>query len=103
MDLNCQAAGCDHAPARLVPDARGREESLGQLVHAPIACFCCDHADLLSDCYAQAVAGALITQYSHGIRVDLDHVQALCEQLQTMPTDIAQATYAILIRLEGIK
>jgi DNA-binding Xre family transcriptional regulator len=49
------------------------------------------------------VAGALITQYSHGIRVDLDHLQALCEQLQTMPTDIAQATYAILIRLEGIK
>lgn len=39
MDLNCQATGCDHAAARLVPDARGREESLVQVVQAPIAVF----------------------------------------------------------------
>lgn len=102
MDLTCQADGCGHDASRLAPDARGREQSLASLVRAPIACFCPFHADRLSDLYARAAAWALCDQYSRGATVALGHVQALCDQLQEMPTHTAQATYAILGQLEGI-
>ncbi|HST73169.1 hypothetical protein [Kocuria rosea] len=102
MDLSCQAGDCAYGAVHLVPDAEGGEKSLTQLAHAPIRRFCAVHAELVSDRYAQAVAWTLITCYSQGRSVELHQVQALCDQLREMPTDLAQATCAILTRLPGI-
>lgn len=103
MDLSCQADGCALGAVGLVPDPQGWEGSLARLVHAPIRCFCTSHAELVSDRYAQVVAWALITCYSQGLAVELHLVQVLCDQLREMPTDLAQATHAILTRLKGIE
>jgi hypothetical protein len=102
MDLSCQADGCTYGAVHLVPDAQGGEESMVQLLHAPIGSFCPGHAQLVSDRYARAVAWALITCYSQGLAVELQQVQALCDQLRQMPTDLTRATHAILTRLPGI-
>jgi hypothetical protein len=103
MDLSCQADDCAHGAVRLVPDPQESVGSLTQLVHAPIRRFCASHAELVSDRYARAVAWALISQYSQGLPVELHLVQAACDQLREMPTDLAQATHAILTRLKGIE
>jgi len=103
MALSCQAPGCGDNGTQLVPDPLGRAESLAQLVHAPIGCFCPRHAQRAGDRYARAVAWTLITCYSQGLRVELHLVQVLCDQLRQMPTALAQAPHAILPRLEGIE
>lgn len=103
MEMICSVAGCGQEASQLAPDPRGRDDSLTQLVEAPISWVCSAHADIVSDLYARAVARALFSQHRHGTTVEIRHVQAVCDQLREMHTDIAQSTYAILGRIRGIE
>ena len=102
MGMMCGATGCSDEAVQLVPDPDGHDDALLELIGAPIFGFCSLHAHATSDLYARAVAHALLAQYCQGRAVDREHLQAVCDQLRGMATNTAQATYAILGRLEGI-
>lgn len=96
MDTNimCEAAGCGSEMTELVPDPYDRGESVAILAAAPIVRVCDEHARIIGNLYAGALALALLNQ--KGQLVATEDLEVVADQLRGIKTDRAQATYALL-------
>ena len=96
MDTNtmCEAAGCGSEMTELAADPYGRGDSVAPLAAAPIVRMCDEHARVIGDLYAGAVALALLNQ--QGQPVATKDLRVVADQLQGIKTNKAQATYALL-------
>lgn len=96
MDTNtrCEATGCGNEMTELVPNPYNRGESVSLLASASIIRVCDEHARIIGDLYADALALALLKQKDQ--LIDSDDLQVVADQLRGIKTNKAQAAYALL-------
>ncbi|MEX5272193.1 hypothetical protein [Kocuria sabuli] len=94
VDTMCEAAGCGGEMTELVPDPYGRGASVANLAMAPFVRVCDEHARIMGDLYAGALALALLHQQEQLIATE--DLRVIADQLRGIKTNTAQASYAIL-------